>query len=108
MSASAATIIVGTCRPRTSALKSKSFAIPSPTLSRSRPKSSGRGATFWYSWYIGVSFMNSAAAALTWPCWASISAGIASRRIWAETLISLLILSGYFTAVKNATPPPSE
>ena len=54
-------------------MKSKSWAIDSPILSSSRPKSSGRGATRWYSWYIGVSFMNSAAAALTWACWASIS-----------------------------------
>ena len=36
-------------------------------------KSSGCGATRWYSWYIGVSFMNSAAAVLTWPCCARIS-----------------------------------
>ena len=73
MSASAATNIVGTCRPRTSSVKSKSWAMASPALSSSRGKSSGRGATRWYSSYIGVSFMNSAAAALTWPCWASIS-----------------------------------
>ena len=52
--------------------------------------------------------MNSAAAALTWACWASISAGIASRRMLAEAMTSLPTLSGYFTAVKNATPPPSE
>ncbi len=73
MSASAATISVGTCRPRTSSVKSKSLAIASPILSSSRGKSSGRGATRWYSWYIGVSFMNSVAAPLTWPCCASIS-----------------------------------
>ena len=73
MSASAATISVGTWRPRTSSVKSKSFAIAAPILSSSRGKSSGRGATRWYSWYIGVSFMNSAAAALTWLCWARIS-----------------------------------
>ena len=67
MSASAATISVGTLRPRTSSLKSKSFAIDSPILSSSRPKSSGRGATRWYSWYIGVSFMNSAAVGADLP-----------------------------------------
>ena len=33
--------------------------------------------------------MNSAAAALTWPCWASISAGIASRRMLAAAMTSL-------------------
>ena len=36
---------VGTWRPRTSSVKSKSFAIDSPILSSSRGKSSGRGAT---------------------------------------------------------------
>ena len=73
MSASAGTNIVGTWMPRTSSLKSKSFAIDSPILSSSRGKSSGRGATRMYSSYIGVSFRNSAAAAFTWACWPSMS-----------------------------------
>ena len=47
MSASAQANSVGTWRPRTSSLKSKSFAIDAPILSSSRPKSSGRGATRW-------------------------------------------------------------
>ena len=52
--------------------------------------------------------MNSTAAELTWACWASISGGIASRLMWAAAMTSLPILSGYLTAVKNATPPPSH
>ena len=40
--------------------------------------------------------MNSAAAAFTWPCWASISAGIASRRMCAAAMTSLPTFSGYF------------
>ena len=57
---------------------------------------------------MGVSFMKSSAAELTCACWASISAGIASRLMCAAAMTSLPTLSGYFTAVKNATPPPSE
>ena len=53
--------------------KSKSCIIKAPSLSSSRGKSSGRGATRWYSWYIGVCVMNSAAAAPTCSCCASIS-----------------------------------
>ena len=73
MSASAATNIVGTLSPRTSSLKSKSWAIDAPIFSSSRGKSSGRGASRMYDSYIGVPFRLSAAAAPTWPCWASMS-----------------------------------
>ena len=40
--------------------------------------------------------MNSTAAAFTWACWASISAGIASRRTCADALTSLPTFSGCF------------
>ena len=40
--------------------------------------------------------MNSTAAAFTWPCCASISAWMASRRMCAEAMTSLPTLSGYF------------
>ena len=48
--------------------------------------------------------MNSAAAAFTWACWASISGGIASRRMFAEATTSRRTLSGYFTAVVQRHP----
>ena len=48
--------------------------------------------------------MNSAAAAFTWPCWASISAGIASRRMWADAMTSLPTLSGYFDRGEERHP----
>ena len=50
----------------------------------------------------------SAAAALTWPCCASISGGMASRRTWADAITSLPTFSGCCTAVQKATPPPKE
>ena len=80
MSASAETSRVGTCNPRTSSVWSKSSAIACPILFSSRGKSSGRGATRWYSSYIGVSFMNSAASAFTCPCWARRAGSTASGR----------------------------
>src|SRR5256885_1543431 len=52
--------------------------------------------------------MNSIAAEVTWARWASISAGIASRRLLAAAITSLPTFCGGLTAVKKATPPPGE
>jgi len=52
--------------------------------------------------------MNSNDAELTWPCCAQMSGSSASGQKFIEATTSLPILSGHFTAVKNATPAPSE
>ena len=65
MSASAQANSVGTLSPRTSSLKSKSLAIDCADLVEQPPEVlRPRRDALRSSWYIGVSFMNSAAAAL--------------------------------------------
>ena len=52
--------------------------------------------------------MNSAAAALTWLCCSRIWGSIAYGRTFTDAMTSRPTFSGYVTAVRSATPPPSH
>ena len=80
----------------------------SPILSHSTAKCSGSGATATYAWYIGVSNINGAAAALICSMAATMS-GYQPARLWGvETTTSFRTTSGCWIAVRRATAPPIE
>ena len=105
MSASAATMSVGTCRPRTSSLKSKS--LPS-----TRPPCPAAPEVFGTRRDPVVELVHR--RVLHEGNRRCVHLGLLSEHLGgiapdvSRGADELAHLSGYFTAVKNATPPPSE